>query len=61
MIRYIRVNCRGEWTIPQTPEIREVVIAGVTYLVSVFYKDKGNATAIDKVARLIEKDAESSH
>lgn len=60
IILKIRINRRGEWITPQSQEIREIMIAGVTYLISPFYREKGSATAIDKVARLIDKDAEIS-
>lgn len=60
IVQYIKSNRCGEWIAPQPQEVCEMVIAGVTYLISPFYKDKGAATAIDKVARLIDKDAENS-
>lgn len=60
IIQFIKADRRGEWIVPQPQEVCEIVIAGVTYLISPFYKDEGAATAIDKVARLIDKDAESS-
>lgn len=59
-IKKIKLCRRGEWTAPQPQEIRSILIAGVTYLVAPFYRDDKSTTAIDKVARLIEKDAESS-
>lgn len=35
-------------------------IGGATYLVTSHYKDSGVVTALDKVARLIDKDTETA-
>ncbi|MDD2972306.1 MAG: transposon-encoded TnpW family protein [Lachnospiraceae bacterium] len=35
-------------------------IGGATYLVSSHYKESGNSTVMDKVARLIDKDTETA-
>ena len=41
-------------------EKRKFEIGGATYLVTAYYKDQGNITAADKVARLIEKEIETA-
>lgn len=39
---------------------RKIEICGVTYLVSAHYKEQGGMTVTDKVARLIEKEAQTA-
>ena len=39
-------------------EKRKFEIGGVIYLVTALYKEQSNMTAVDKVARLIEKEIE---
>ncbi len=41
-------------------EKRKIEIGGVTYLVAAYYKEQSNMTAVDKVARLIEKEIETA-
>lgn len=41
-------------------EKRKIEIGGVTYLVTTYYKDQCNLTVADKVARLIEKEIETT-
>lgn len=39
---------------------QKYVIGGATYLVSSHYKDSGAVTALDKVARLIDRDTQTA-
>lgn len=39
---------------------QKYVIGGATYLVSSYYKESGAVTALDKVARLIDKDTQTA-
>lgn len=59
-IKHIFHSRFGGWIPPEPQDIRELIIDGVTYLISPFYKDEGKSTATDKVARLIEKESESA-
>lgn len=39
---------------------QKYIIGGATYLVSSHYKDSGAITALDKVARLIDRDTQTA-
>jgi hypothetical protein len=39
---------------------QKYIIGGATYLVSSHYKDSGAVTALDKVARLIDRDTQTA-
>lgn len=41
-------------------EKRKIEIYGATYLVSAYYKEQGGMTVTDKVARLIDREAQTA-
>ena len=53
---------RAEIKVSDLPpfKIAEVVIGGTTYLVSSFFKKDANYSVVDKVRRMIEREAEST-
>ena len=53
-------NNRGEGRVSDLPPFNlvKVVIGGTTYLVSCFYRKNAKGNVVDKIGRLIERDAE---
>ena len=41
-------------------EKRKIEISGATYLVSAYYKEQGGMTVTEKVARLIDREAQTA-
>ena len=53
---------RAEITVSDLPpfKVAEVVIGGTTYIVSSFFKKDAKGNVVDKVRRLIEREAENA-
>ena len=60
-IKRILDEKRAEITVSDLPpfKVAEVVIGGTTYIVSSFFKKDAKGNVVDKVRRLIERDAEN--
>lgn len=61
MEQFGKSDCKEQPTTAEGIETKQkYVIGGATYLVSSHYKSSGAVTALDKVARLIDKDTETA-
>ncbi len=65
-VRYVLWNRRGTGEADVIPDVlcgalamQSIVIGGVTYLVRSCFREDTTTTALDRIARLIDKDAES--
>ena len=58
-IKYICNSNRAEMKVSDLPpfKIAEVIIGGTTYIVSLFFKKDAKGNVVDKISRLIERDA----
>ena len=57
--RFVIGAKRGEIIVSGFIIPTEITIGGTTYLVSSFFKNYAKGNAVDKIARLIERDAEN--
>ena len=57
---YVMKDKRAEAYLSDLPpfKIAEVVIGGTTYLVSSFFKKNAKGSVVDKISRMIERDAD---
>ena len=58
-VKYICNSNRAEMKAGDLPpfKIAEVIIGGTTYIVSLFFKKDAKGDVVDKISRLIERDA----
>lgn len=59
-LKFALTDRSGGWNVPPSPPrkpFREVKIGGATYRISSFFKTDGG-NVLDRISRLIEKDAE---
>jgi hypothetical protein len=54
---------RAEITVSDLPpfKVAEVIIGGTTYIINSFFKKDAKGDVVDKVRRLIERDAEKNN
>lgn len=61
-LKFALTDRSGGWNVPPSPPrqpFREVKIGGTTYRISSFFRTDGG-TVVDRISRLIEKEAKNS-
>ena len=52
------IKCAGLTLLPKLPIYKTVVAGGTTYFVFSFFKENAKGNVVDKISRLITRDAE---
>lgn len=55
-----KCGCKNGNTAEKQDNLTKMVIGGATYIVSAHFKENGSLNVVDKVARLIDKEAETA-